>query len=187
MLPAKTISMPTSVQLHDKTFVPFLDEQVIAERVAELGAKITENYVEKELLVIGVLNGAYLFMADLVRHVQQPCQHVFVQYSSYEGMKSTGKLTAKLPLPHSLEGKHVLLVEDIVDTGHTIKALSEEVKAKGAASVEIATLLLKPEALEEDVEINYCGFSIENRFVVGYGMDYDELGRELPAVYVLQE
>ena len=181
-MPAATVS------LHDKTFVPFIEAERLARRVAELGAQISADYAHlaEPLLVVPVLSGSFVFAADLVRHLAVPCQIEFIRVASYAGTGSTGAVQQVLGLASPLAGRHVLLVEDIVDTGLTMHHLLGQFGAQGPASVRVATLLSKPESLQQPVPLAYAGFEIGPEFVVGYGLDYNGLGRELPQVYVLQ-
>ena len=184
------MSEPTSsaeVRVHDLTFVPFIDAPTIRERVRELGRIISTDYADKRPVLVGVLNGAFLFVADLVRALDVDCEVSFVKLRSYDGLSSAGAVQTLLGLDTDLRGRHVLLVEDIVDTGNTLHYFIPDLLKLQPASVELAVLLLKPEALEQDLRIKYLGFEIENRFVVGYGLDYRELGRNLPALYQLKK
>ncbi len=177
-----------AVRLHDKTFIPFIEASRLAARVAELGARISADYAHlaEPLLVVPVLSGSFVFAADLVRHISVPCQVEFIRVSSYAGTGSTGAVQQVLGLATPLAGRHVLLVEDIVDTGLTMHQLLQRFGGDGPASVRVATLLSKPASLQTPVPLAYTGFTIGPEFVVGYGLDYDGLGRQLPEVYVLQ-
>lgn len=184
------MSQPTTnvrdVQLHDLRFTPFIDAATIRERVQALGRVISTDYADKRPVLLGVLNGAFLFVADLVRALNIDCEVSFVKLRSYDGVATTGEVDTLLGLDTDLAGRHVLLVEDIVDTGNTLHYFLPDLQRLKPASVELAVLLLKPEALQRALTIKYLGFEIENRFVVGYGLDYKELGRNLPALYQLK-
>ncbi len=173
--------------IRDKTFVPFIDHDSIQERIAELATDIDRDYADRLPLIIGVLNGAALFVADLLKNLSIPCELTFIRVSSYRGEATTGTVKQILGLGESIEGRHVIVVEDIVDTGLTIAEVCRQLRAEHPASLALATLLFKPTALRETINLHYVGFEIENRFVVGYGLDYDGLGRNTKGIYVLSE
>jgi len=175
------------ITVKDKTFVPFLEPRELEQRIRELASELNTDYQDKTPLFIVVLKGAFLFAAELFRYVTIPSEVTFVRLSSYEHMASSGRIKQIIGLEESVEDRHVVIVEDIVDTGLTMAQLTAQLRDKGAVSVEIATLLHKPEAMREDVTTRYVGFTIENRFVVGFGLDYEEQGRNLNGVYVLSE
>jgi len=181
-------SLPNAcmITIKDKTFVPFLEPAELEKRIIELARSLDADYEGKNPLFIVVLKGAFLFAAELFKHLGSACEVTFVRLSSYQSLESSGKVKQIIGLEESVQGRHVVIVEDIVDTGLTMAQLTAQLSQKGAASVEIATLLHKPDALRENVSIRYLGFTIENRFVVGFGLDYEEQGRNLPGVYVLE-
>ncbi len=164
-----------------------LDSPTIQHRVQELAKDISSDYQDKDLLVIGVLKGAVIFMADLVRHISLPLATDFIQVSSYKGnsTSSSGKITLVSSPSHSIEDRHVLLVEDIIDTGLTMLWLAEHFSEQGAASVRICSLIDKAERREHQINIDYLGFAIPKGFLIGYGLDYDEKYRNLPDIYHL--
>jgi hypoxanthine phosphoribosyltransferase len=167
---------------------PLITEEGLARRVAELGARITEDYRGKDLVVVGVLKGSFPFVADLVRQIDLPLRVDFLGLSSYgNGTESSGvvKITSDLTKP--IAGKHVLVVEDIVDTGLTMKYLLANLATRQPASVRVCSLLEKPARLRVEVEIAYKGFTIPDEFVVGYGLDYDERYRNLPFLGILKQ
>ena len=176
----------TEITIHDKCFQPYLSESLIEERVSILGVEITRNFEGRELLVIGVLKGSFIFLADLCRKIDLPIQTFFIQISSYNGIKSSGSIDQIIGLNTDLEGKNILIIEDIVDTGASMNYLVSQFSLQNPASVSIATLLFKPDAFQFNYAIDYVGFEIPNKFVVGYGLDYDGLGRNLPAIYQLK-
>ena len=164
-----------------------LTEEQIKAKVKELGQKITEDYRGKNLMIIGILKGAVVFLADLVREIRAPLKIDFMAVSSYgASTKSSGAVRILKDLDTSVEDKHVLIVEDIVDSGLTLKYLKENLARRHPLSLKIATLLDKPERREVDVHPDYNGFKIPNEFVVGYGLDYNEVYRNLPYVGVLK-
>ncbi len=165
-----------------------VSEEAIAGRVKELGEAITKDYENKDLVVIGILKGAVLFMADLVKNIKLPITIDFMAVSSYgKSTISTGEVRIVKDLDFSVEGKDVLIVEDIIDTGLTLNYLTEILKKRGASSVKICTLLDKPERRSVEVDVDYKGFEIPDEFVVGYGLDYAEHYRNLPYVGALKE
>ncbi|HAS45762.1 MAG TPA: hypoxanthine phosphoribosyltransferase [Microscillaceae bacterium] len=175
-----------SVQLKDKTFELYLDAESIQKEVARIASAIDQDYAQQPLLLVCVLNGAFRFMGDLVTHLTSEAEVAFIKVASYEGTQSTGKLTEVMGLNTSLEGKHVIVIEDIVDTGFTIAQLLQTFSAQAPASLEVATLLTKPTCLKVDVHPKYVGFEIPDKFVVGYGLDYDQSGRTLNGIYAIQ-
>jgi hypoxanthine phosphoribosyltransferase len=173
------------IQIHDLHFKPFISRKKIKKRIAELGETLQADYGDKNPLFVGILNGAFIFAADLVRAFGQPCEIAFTRLSSYAGLQSSGQVSTKLELDFSIKGRHVIIVEDIIDSGRTLFELSKKMQVEEPASLAIATLLLKPDALQFPLEADYVGFSIPSKFVVGYGLDYNERGRELDAIYQL--
>jgi hypoxanthine phosphoribosyltransferase len=165
-----------------------VDEDALQSRVRELGAAISEDYRGRDLLLIGVLKGAIFFMADLMRTIDVPCEVDFMAISSYgAGVDSSGVVRILKDLDVSIEGRNVLVVEDIVDSGLTLSYLLRNLEAREPASLEVCALLTKPERRENDVECRYIGFEIPNRFVIGYGLDFAERYRNLPYVGVLRD
>ena len=165
--------------------IPISEEQ-LAAKVAELGAAISRDYEGKKLMILGVLKGSVVFMADLLRHITIPVEMDFMAVSSYgAGVKTTGVVKILKDLDRLIEGYHVLVVEDILDSGMTLSYLTELLRDRGPASVRIATLLDKPERRKVDIAPDYVGFTVPDEFVVGYGLDYAELYRNLPYVGIL--
>jgi hypoxanthine phosphoribosyltransferase len=164
-----------------------ISEEELQQKIAELGAKISSDYFGKKLLVIGVLKGAVMFMADLVKKIEIPLSMDFMAVSSYgASTESSGVVRILKDLDESVEGYHVLIVEDIIDSGLTLKYLMENLKSRNPASIRICALLNKPEGRKVDIVIDYEGFKIPNAFVVGYGLDYAEKYRNLPYICVLK-
>jgi hypoxanthine phosphoribosyltransferase len=165
-----------------------VDEVALQARVAELGAEISADYRDRDLLLIGVLKGAIFFMADLMRQIDLPCEVDFMAISSYgAGIDSSGVVRILKDLDMPIENRNVVIVEDIVDSGLTLSYLLRNLEARHPASVEICALLTKPDRRENDVECRYVGFEIPNRFVIGYGLDFAERYRNLPYIGVLRE
>ena len=175
------------VKILDKTFETSISETVIKQRVKELAQLISRDMEGKNPLLLGVLNGSFVFVADLMREITIPCEVSFVKLASYQGVTSTGKVREVLGINEDLNGRHVIIVEDIVDTGRTMKQMIESLGTRQPASVRICTLFVKPEKLEVQLNIDYAAFSIPNDFIVGYGLDYDQQGRHLKEIYTLVE
>jgi hypoxanthine phosphoribosyltransferase len=184
-------SPPPAWNRATEPFAELISADAIAKRVGELGAQITADYAAlidpSELVVIGVLKGSVIFMADLVRHIALPLKVEFMGVSSYGNeTTSSGVVQITQDLSKPIEGKHIILVEDIVDTGHTVHYLLANLATRQPASIKLASLLHKPERSERDVHIDYLGFTIPNKFVVGYGLDVAQLYRNLPYIGVVQ-
>ncbi len=177
----------STIRIHDKEFEQFLSTAQIQERITQLGVMINTDYFDKRPVFIGVLNGAFLFMADLIKHVSIECELSFIKLSSYSGTATTGQVKEMIGLSHEISGRDIIVIEDIVDTGDTAIYLTNELKKKNPASIRFATLLFKPKALKQNFKPDYTGFEIEPDFVVGYGLDYDGLGRNLNDIYRLQK
>ena len=173
------------VKIKDKTFETSISEADIKTRIKEVAACINKDMADKNPLFLGVLNGAFIFAADLMREVTIPCEISFVKLASYQGNTSTGKVHEVLGINEDLTGRHIIVVEDIVDTGRTMKQMIESLGTRNPASVSICSLFVKPDKLEEDIDIKYPCFSIPNDFIVGYGLDYDQQGRNLKEIYTL--
>lgn len=171
--------------IHDKKFEVYLTSMQIQQRLKEIAGKISKDFEEEHLVILGVLNGSFMVMADLSRYltVQVSCE--FLKISSYAGTESTGKVTSVFGLNLDLAGKSVLIVEDIVDTGLSMRYLLDELQKQNPKKISIMTLLFKKEAFRYNYNLDYVGFEIPNKFVVGYGLDYDGLGRNLPDIYQL--
>lgn len=165
-----------------------LSQEQIAARIAQLGRELATDYADKTPIFVGVLKGAVVFFADLLRAFNAPCQADFLWISSYRGTHSTGTIEVRQDVASDLTGRHVVIVEDILDTGRSLDFACRHLRAKGAASVKVCTLLDKPDGRLPDIPLqaDYVGFSIPNAFVVGYGLDYDELYRNLPYVGILK-
>jgi hypoxanthine phosphoribosyltransferase len=175
-----------NIQIEDKDFEIFLENDQITKRIRLIGIQINVDYENRCPVIIGVLNGSFIFMADLVKEINSSCEITFVRVSSYKGTNSTGNIKEVFGLPDDLHNRDVILVEDIVDTGVTIQHILEQVKLQKPASVKICTLLFKPAALLTPIpELEYIGFEIPNEFVVGYGLDYNGLGRNLKDIYTV--
>ncbi len=175
------------IKIRDYTFEVFLSQEEIQARVKELGASLATEHKDHFPLFLGVLKGVFVFMADLVRACPIPMEVTFAKVSSYKGMESTGQVKYSFPPDISLAGRHVVLVEDIVDTGTTLHHLIPFLQNEQLASLTVVTFLFKPDALKYPLQLDHVGFEIPNDFVIGYGLDYDERGRELPELYRLKQ
>ncbi|MBR4921526.1 MAG: hypoxanthine phosphoribosyltransferase [Prevotella sp.] len=173
------------VKIKDKTFETSISEDVIKERVKEVAKQLSKDMEGKNPLLLGVLNGSFIFAADLMREMTIPCEISFVKLASYQGTTSTGKVHEVLGINEDLTGRTVIIVEDIVESGLTMKQMIESLGTRHPASVHICTLFVKPEKLKVDLTIDYAAFSIPNDFIVGYGLDYDQQGRGLKEIYSL--
>ncbi len=173
-----------NIQIHKKDFEILLENEIISKRTRLLGIQLNVDYESRCPIFIGVLNGCFLFMADLLKEVELDCEVAFIRVASYQGTTSTGNIKETFGLPKDLAGRDVIIVEDIVDTGLTLQYLLENVHAQNPSSVAVCSLLYKPAALLSPIkELTYIGFEIPNEFVVGYGLDYDGLGRNLKDIY----
>lgn len=171
----------------DKRFREMIPEEVISTRIDQLAAKINHDYKGKEPIFLGILNGAFLFAAELYKRIEIPSKISFVKLASYQGTKSTGAIKELIGWNEDIKGRDIIVIEDVVDTGHTLDRIMGELSIRKAGSVRIASLLYKPGSFlyKEKIALDYIGFEIANDFVVGYGLDYDGYGRNLPAVYTL--
>lgn len=180
------VSSSESVVINGEPFRVFLTRETIAERVAEIAAEIDRDLQGQVPILIGVLNGAFIFLADLMRALSIACEVDFMKLSSYGADKiSSGRVRELKSLDADIEGRHVILVEDIVDTGLSMQYIQEHMQELKPASLRTAVLLHKPDATRIPLELDYVGFAIENRFVVGYGLDYAQVGRQLADIYML--
>lgn len=179
--------MKKTVKIHDKTFAVSIPEAEILEKVKAVADKISNDYEGKNPVMLGVLNGSFVFCADLVRAMTVPCEVSFVKLSSYSGTTSTGKVKELIGINGSLTGRHVIIVEDIVESGRTLKQMKEIIDVYGAASIAICTLFFKPSKLQVELDVDYSAMVIPDDFIVGYGLDYNEAGRDLRDVYTIVE
>ena len=175
------------VKVNDKTFGLSIPEAEIRKRVKAVAQQISRDMEGKNPLLLGVLNGAFIFAADLMREITIPCEVSFVKLASYQGTTSTGKVSEVLGINEDLTGRHIIIVEDIVDTGLTMKRMIETLGTRNPASVSVCALLVKPEKLQVELNLKYVALEIPNEFIVGYGLDYDQQGRGLKEIYTLVE
>lgn len=181
--------MDNRIRLLDKTFKPFISNERIMEAIQGVADKINADFrgCEDVPVVLCVLNGAIPFTGELLTRLDFNCQLVSIKMSSYQGTKSTGTVLNVMGLTADVRGRRIIICEDIVDTGNTVVALKEMLSDKGAAEVKICTMLLKPDVYDKDEKLDYVGMEIPNAFIVGYGLDYNELGRNYKDIYVIDE
>lgn len=176
-----------TIRIKDKQFKTFITEEQILKEVARVGEEINRDLADANPLFVSVLNGSFMFTADLMKHVSVPCEISFVKLASYAGTSSTGKVKELVGLNDDITGRTIVIVEDIIDTGLTMERLIETLKARNPKEIRIATLLVKPDKLKVDLDINYIAMSIPNDFIVDYGLDYDGLGRNYRDIYTVIE
>lgn len=176
-----------TVQVKDKTFSLYIPQKKIEDSITKLANRINIDMKDQNPLFLVMLNGAFMFASELFKHLTIECEISFVKLSSYSGTKTTQVIRELIGLDHSLEGRNVVIVEDIVDTGHTMKYTIEQLKGLNAKSVHIATLFFKPRSFQYDFPIDYKAMDIDNEFIVGYGLDYNQYGRNLPSIYKIVE
>ena len=172
-----------TIQVKDKLFAPFLREEEIQKEIKRVASEINRDYAGKEPLFLCILNGSFMFAADLLKNVTVPCNVSFVKVASYQGTETTGKVKELMGLQESVEGRDVIIIEDIVDTGYTMRDVLDSLAEKHAASVQVCALLCKPDKLKVDINLKYLAMNIPNGFIVGYGLDYDGFGRNSRDIY----
>ena len=173
------------IKIHDKTFEPYVSAEQLNQIAERMASEVYQDLQESCPVFIAVLNGSFMFAADFVRHYKGECEISFVKMASYEGTQSTGKIHQLIGLSTPVEGRDVVILEDIIDTGNTLEEIYRLFENRKVKSFRIATLFFKPDAYKKDLKIDYVGKPIPNRFIVGYGLDFDEIGRNLPQVYQL--
>ena len=174
-----------AIKVHDKEFIPYLTSKEIDQQISRIAAEINRDYKGKKPLFIAILNGAFIFAADLLKKIDLETEICFIKLASYKGVKSTGKVITAIGLDVELYGRDVIIIEDIVDTGKTLFQFLPHLEHHHPASLKIASLLHKPDAMVHPIKIDYLGFTIPNKFVLGYGLDYDGLGRNISEIYQL--
>ena len=175
------------VKIKDKTFKTSIPEVEIQQRVKEVADHINRDMADKNPLLLAVLNGSFMFAADLMKNITIPCEISFVKLASYQGTQSTGEVKEVIGINEDLAGRTVIIVEDIVESGLTIQRMLDSLGTRNPDSIDVGTLLLKPDRLKVDLNIKYVAFSIPNDFILGYGLDYDQQGRNLRDIYTLME
>jgi hypoxanthine phosphoribosyltransferase len=177
----------STIKVHDKYFTPYMTEATVLARVQELAKQIDADYKDKRPLFIAILNGAFMFASDMFKQLTIDAEICFIKLASYKGTKSSGQVITAIGLDTDIVNRHVIIIEDIIDTGKTMNAFLPQLFNQNPASLKIAALLHKPEATEYPITIDYLGFSVPNKFLLGYGLDYDGLGRNLKEIYQLSE
>ena len=176
------------IRVSDKDFAPFIPQEKIETEIHRIAKEIKHDVADKEPLFLVMLNGAFMFAAELFKSLDMPCEMAFVKYKTYVGTHSTGKPNEMLGIePEKVNGRNIVIVEDIVDSGFTMNELLKDLNKKGAKSIKIASMMFKPKALKYDFKIDYVGMEIGNDFIVGYGLDYNEYGRNLKEIYKIVE
>ena len=176
-----------TIRIHDKDFIPYLSQTEIEAAVKKLAADLSEQYQNKSPLFISILNGSFMFAAELFKYINIPCEISFIKLASYKGTTSSGHLTTSIGLDADIKNKHIIILEDIIDTGKTLNQFLPQIYNQQPASLKIAALLHKPDAKIFDVPLDYNCFKIPDKFVVGFGLDYNGFGRNIPAIYQLKE
>ena len=180
--------MEKIIQLNDRRFKVMIPAEKIDEAVAAVAERINRDYAERQTpIFMGVLNGSFMFLSDLIKKIEFNNEISFVKLASYEGTASTGAIKQLIGINGSIEGRHIIIVEDIVDTGESIQHMIESLRTYNPASIEVCTLFFKPNSYSKQIPINYRAMEIGNEFIVGYGLDYDQLGRSLKDIYVVCE
>ncbi len=179
--------MADIIKVHDKYFVPYMTEVTVLERIAQLAQQIDQDYAGKKPLFIAILNGSFMFASDLFKYISIEAEICFIKLASYKGTKSTGQVITAIGLDTDIVDRHVVVLEDIIDTGKTMNEFLPQLLNQQPASLKIAALLHKPEATAYPITIDYLGFSVPDKFLLGYGLDYDGLGRNLKEIYQLTE
>jgi len=175
------------IQVIDKKFKPYITAAEIDIRIKEMAEQINQEYKDKKPIFIAILNGSFMFASDLFKSINIEAEICFIKLASYKGTKSTGNVITSIGLDEPLQGRHVVIIEDIVDTGNTLTKFLPQLHNQQPASLKIAALLHKPDALEHPLSLDYIGFSVPNKFLLGFGLDYDGLGRNLAEIYQLVE
>ena len=175
------------IQLHDKEFVPFISASEIDFTIAKMADLVSDDFADEIPIFVGVLNGSFMLVSDFMKKYKKPCEVSFIKMASYNGTSSTNDVKKLIGLNQDLSGRTIIVLEDIVDNGNTLVALKEQFKQQKVKHFKIATLFFKPEAYKQDIKIDYVGIRIPNKFIVGYGLDYNGLGRNLPEIYQIQD
>ena len=175
------------VRVHDKDFEPYLPAEQITKKIKEIAVWMDADYEGKKPLFVAILNGSFMFASDLFKSLTIEAEICFIKLASYKGTKSSGQVITAIGLDTDMHGRHVVILEDIVDTGKTLSEFLPQLEHQQPASLKIAALLHKPEATVYPISVDYLGFSVPNKFLLGYGLDYDGLGRNIPSIYKLVE
>ena len=173
------------IKVHDKEFIPYISADKISEEVKRVASEINKDYEGRKPLFIAILNGSFMFAADLFKEINIEAEICFIKLASYKGIKSSGQVITAIGLDIDLVGREIIVIEDIVDTGNTLSKFLPQIYHHHPASLKIVALLHKPEAMVHPIKIDYLGFSVPNKFLLGYGLDYDGLGRNIKEIYQL--
>ncbi|MBN4065958.1 hypoxanthine phosphoribosyltransferase [Candidatus Amoebophilus asiaticus] len=173
------------VSVKDKQFEPFISNEEITTKVLEIAHQLNEEYRDKDPLFLAILNGSFIFASNIIQNLDIDCEITFIKVASYDGVSNTGPVKLLIGLREEITGRHVVILEDIIDTGNTITQVFNQVKKHDPADVKVATLLFKPNAIQIDYQPDYVAFEVENHFYVGYGLDYNGFGRNLKGIYKL--
>lgn len=176
-----------NITILDKEFTLYLSKQQIEDKISEIAKELTTRLADKNPLFLCILNGSFMFAADIMKNVNIPAEISFIKLASYEGTSSTGKISELIGLNKDIKGRTVVIIEDIIDSGLTMQHLLETLKEKDPENVIVTSLLVKPDNLKVDLDIDYCAFSIPDKFIIGYGLDYNGYGRNYPNIYVIKE
>jgi hypoxanthine phosphoribosyltransferase len=179
--------MHETIVVHGKRFIPYIQEAQITLRIKEMAQELDRAYSGKKPLFLAILNGSFIFAADLFKSLTIEAEICFIKLASYKGTKSSGQVVTAIGLDTDLTGRHVVILEDIIDTGKTMNEFMPQLNNHQPASLKMAALLHKPDATEYPIKIDYLGFKVPNKFLLGYGLDYDGLGRNIPEIYQLDE
>src|SRR3989339_520755 len=177
--------MSKEVQVLDKMFKVSIPSEEIQQSIQRLAQQINSDLKGKEVIFIGILNGCFMFAGDLFKHIDLECQITFLKLASYQGTSSSGNVKRLIGINENIEGKTVVIIEDIIDTGNTLDSIIKQLKGYEPAEIKVATLLYKPDAYEKTIPIDYMAFKIPNDFIIGYGLDYDGFGRNLKDIYTI--
>jgi hypoxanthine phosphoribosyltransferase len=181
------IKMPKEVTIHDKTFEKFISSVKIQRAIGKMAARINKDFKNDKPIFLSVLNGSFLFTADLLKKIKIECEVSFTKISSYSGAASTGKINTLIGINENLKGRTVIILEDIVDSGNTLEKIIPELKKHQPLKIIVATLFFKPNACKKKIKLDYIGIEMPNDFLIGYGLDYDGLGRNLSDIYILKK
>jgi hypoxanthine phosphoribosyltransferase len=176
-----------TIHIHNKEFIPYLSQLEIQSAIKQLAENITADYTDKSILFIAILNGAFMFAAELFKHLTIPCEICFIKLASYKGTTSSDHVITSIGLDTDIRGNHIIILEDIIDTGKTLNQFLPQIQNQQPASLKIATLLYKLESIVHEIKPDYNCFRISNKFVIGFGLDYNGYGRNIPAIYQLKE
>lgn len=175
------------IKVHDKYFRPYIPAEQLQEAICAVAKQLNQDYKGKRPLFLGILNGSFLFVADLMREIKVECEVSFIKVASYEGTSTSGTVKELVGLNEDIRGRDVVILEDIIDTGTTLKSILDNLQEKGADSIKVATLLFKSDVYEKDYPIDYVALEVGNEFLLGYGLDYNGLGRNLKDIYIIEE